>query len=82
VNVRRRGRVVKRTYARGTKSERPAVLLVTEKDELVLRRRGGNPFHDPAVEALVGREIEADGQLHGATLIMENWSELGPPTHR
>ena len=72
-----RGRVVERLYASGTKSERPAVLLVTDEDELVLRRRGGNPFHDPALEALVGKEIEADGVLHGTTLIVERWEETG-----
>ena len=70
------GRVVSKPVAVGSKSEREAVVLQTGADEYILRRAGGNPFHDPQLAQLVGKEIEATGTLHGYTLIMSQWKEL------
>ena len=72
----RAGRVVKKRYARGSKSEREAVMLVAGGDEYVLRVQGGNPFRDDRLEALVGKSIRARGRLHGNTFIVENWTEM------
>lgn len=68
------GAVVKKPIAAGSKSARDAVMLVTDEGEFVLRRQGGNPFFDPELERLVGKQIECDGQLHGYTFIMSQWS--------
>jgi hypothetical protein len=71
-----KGRVIKEVFAKGSKSERPAVLLDTGTTRYVLRREGGNPFSDPALDKLVGKTISAVGNVTGYTLIMSKWSEL------
>jgi hypothetical protein len=55
------GKVVQRFYAKGSKSERMAIFLETDDGELMLRRRGGNAFHDPELVGLVGETIECMG---------------------
>ena len=69
------GQVVKRPFGAGSKSARPAVMLVTPEGDFVLRRRGGNPFADPDLDRLVGKRICGEGVLHGYTLIMSEWRE-------
>jgi len=69
------GTVVKKMFARGSKSEHEAVCLVTDRGEFVLRQKGGNPFFDPELERLVGKQIRCEGQLVGYTLVMSDWSE-------
>ena len=69
------GRVIKEVVAKGSKSEHRAVLLDTGKKRYVLRRQGGNPFSDPALNRLVGKHISAVGNVTGVTLIMSDWSE-------
>jgi hypothetical protein len=71
-----RGRVERRPVARGTKSERDAVVLVTNAGVYVLRQRGGHAFEDAALDALVGRELEFDGELYDATLHVTAWREV------
>jgi len=71
------GTVVKKAFARGSKSEHDAVILRTEKQDLVLRRRGGNAFSDPVLSGLVGKQIQADGEIIGHTLLLDAWSEGG-----
>jgi hypothetical protein len=68
-----RGLVTRRRVARGSKSERTAVVLRTPERNFVLRRQGGHPFRDPRLEALVGKTVECDGFLHGSVLIMSHW---------
>ena len=74
--MKTQGRVVSKPVAVGSKSEREAVVLETDAGEYVLRRAGGNPFHDPQLDQLIGKEIQATGTLHGYTLIMSQWKEL------
>ncbi len=70
------GRVERRPVAPGSKSERLAVVLVTQEGAVyVLRRLGGNPFKDPQMEALVGKAISGEGNLTGNTFILERWRE-------
>jgi hypothetical protein len=73
-----RGKVVRKPFGVGSKSERDAVVLVTEDGEYVLRRQGGNPFRDPELDALVGRSIQCQGFVYGYTLIVSSWSEAEP----
>ena len=71
-----RGRVERRRVGRGSKSEHDAVVLVTEHDVHVLRRRGGHAFQDAAIEALVGRTLEFEGDVHDGTLHVTSWREV------
>ena len=52
-------------------------MLETENGTYRLRRADGNPFRDPALDALVGSEIVCDGQVHQGTVIMTSWEESG-----
>ena len=70
------GTVARRVVAPGSKSERQAIVLETSEGELVLRRQGANPFHDPELERLVGHRVRAEGKVHGHTLIMTAWEEV------
>lgn len=60
----------------GSKSEHDAIVLVTDANEYVLRRQGGNPFRDPQLERLVGRSIRCTGIIRGYTLIISEWTEI------
>lgn len=70
------GTVVKKLFARGSKSEHEAVCLVTDQGEFVLRRQGGNPFSDPELDKLVGKQIRCEGQVVGYTLIISALTEV------
>ena len=71
--MRYHGKVARQPFAAGSKSEHEAVVLQTPAGPLKLRRAGGNPFRDPELEKLVGREIVADGEVHAGQLLMTNW---------
>jgi len=70
------GRVIKQRYAAGTKSERDAIMIEAEQGVFVLRRREGNAFTDPELQALVGRSIRGRGVVHGHTFIMSQFEDL------
>jgi hypothetical protein len=55
------GRVQRAPIARGSKSERTGVVLSTAQGDYILRRSGGNPFHDDFLESLVGRDVRCEG---------------------
>jgi hypothetical protein len=69
------GLVTKKLFAAGSKSEREAIILMTDEGEYVLRRKGGNPFFDEELENLVGKHIRCEGALTGYTLLMTKWTE-------
>ena len=64
------GRVVERIFAKGTKSERLAIMLITEGHEYILRRQGVPPFHDPELEKLVDKKVRCKGIVYGYTLFI------------
>jgi hypothetical protein len=68
------GKVAHTRFGVGSKSEHQAVALLTSDGPVKLRRAGGNPFQDPELEKLVGREIVAEGQLHQGQLLMTRWN--------
>jgi hypothetical protein len=74
--LRYRGAVTRGRVARGSKSERTAVLLQTETGDFLLRRRDGHPLRDPELDALVGKTIECDAEAHDNLLIMSSWRVL------
>ena len=73
------GKVVKKRFAAGSKSDRGAVILQTEKgEEYVLRREGGNPFTDPTLDEMVGKRVRFKGLVHGYTLIFSDCEPIEP----
>ncbi|UCG51328.1 MAG: hypothetical protein JSW58_14205 [Candidatus Latescibacterota bacterium] len=71
------GDVVERRFARGSKSERDAVMFSTRYGDFVLRREGGHPLFDPELKKLVGKRIRAWGIRHRHVFIMTRWEEIG-----
>jgi hypothetical protein len=67
------GTVEHRLVGRGSKSERKAVVLVSGADSHILRRRAGNTFQDPVLDALVGKTVEIEGDVHDETLHADSW---------
>jgi hypothetical protein len=68
------GKVERRVVARGSKSERRAVVLTTSAGEtFVLRRKGGPALGDRDLDSLVGHSIAAEGVATSGTLIMNRW---------
>lgn len=70
------GLVVKKAFAVGSKSERSAVMLdSTDGTSYVLRRRGGNAFQDPMLEALVGKRIHCSGTVNDEhhLILADSW---------
>ena len=70
------GMVVKRAIARGSKSEHDAVLLESERGTLILRRRDGNPFVDPVLDALVGHRVRFKGELTELAFFVREWTVI------
>ena len=58
-----KGKVIKKTFGKGSKSEHEAVYIDTGEKTYKLKRAGGNPFFDKALEDLVGKQITASGKL-------------------
>ena len=73
------GQVVKEPFAKGSKSEHDAVLLLAGDKRYVLRRQGGNAFQDSALDRLVGKKIEGTGYVTGYTFLLTNWAEISQP---
>ena len=70
------GKVVKRVFGAGTKSEHDAVTLVTDNGDFKLRRKDGNPFFDPDLEDLVGKTIRCEGFAHDYTFVISDFEEI------
>jgi hypothetical protein len=70
------GVVTKKRRNIGSKSERDAVTLETDKGEFVLRVLGGNAYGDPRLEALVGKRIRCEGNRAGKTILLNEWTEI------
>lgn len=72
-----RGRVARKRLSAGSKSEHEALVLVTpDGEEYKLRRQGGNPFRDPELDVLEGKQVECEGIVRDGQLIMSRWSVL------
>jgi hypothetical protein len=55
------GKLVKKKFGEGSKSEHDAICLETDEGSFVLRRKGGNPFNDPELHKLIGENVAATG---------------------
>jgi len=67
------GRVVRKRINVGSKSEHEAAVLIAPDGEYKLRVKGGHPFADPEVQALVGKQIRAEGFVSANQFIMERY---------
>lgn len=66
-----RGHVTQGIYAKGTKSEREAIFIETEKNRYLFRRKKGPAFNDAQLKQYVGHMVECDGFLIDTTLLTE-----------
>jgi hypothetical protein len=72
---RLRGRLSRERVDAGSKSERLALLLVVAGGERVaLRRAGGNPFRDPALEALEGQVLIVEGERRERYFLVRHYT--------
>jgi len=69
--VRLAGPVIRKRINVGSKSDHEAVVLVCARGEFKLRRRGGPPFVDEALDALVGKRIRASGIVSAGQFIVD-----------
>ena len=69
------GSVVIKPFAEGSKSEHDAVCLQTMEGTFVLRRVGGNPFHDDVLLDLVGKRITSHGKIKGPYFMISDFKE-------
>jgi hypothetical protein len=73
------GDVVRRRIGAGSKSDRDAVVLETGDATLILRRRGGNAFSDPALDALVGQRVRLVGTGTDTTFLIDRFEVIDQP---
>jgi hypothetical protein len=66
-----RGRVAVGQYGKGSKSERMAVFIDTERGRYLLRRKGGSTFAVDELSGFAGALVECDGFLLETTLLAE-----------
>ena len=71
------GDVVRKRMGAGSKSDHDAVVLETGTGTLLLRRRGGNAFADPALDELVGRRVRLEGTATATTFLIDAVTVLG-----
>ncbi len=72
------GRVVRKTFAPGSHSEHPAVMLAAGDRDYVLRFRGGPAFSDPNLEELIGKNVEVEGDVRNYVVLIDRWRESAP----
>ena len=58
------GKVVLKKFGEGSKSEHEAIYFETGTGSYLLRKKGGNPFHDTSLHKLKGKNITARGTIN------------------
>ena len=66
------GKVVLKKFGTGSKSEHDAIYLESAEGSFVLRRQGGNPFYDPELHKLIGKEITATGTINQSLFLAKD----------
>lgn len=64
------GKVIRKQFAAGSKSEHDAVFLDTGETSYKLKKAGGNPFYDASLEKLVGKKVSATGIINDYLFIV------------
>ena len=70
------GKVVKKMFAKGSKSEHEAVCIESKAGLYKLKRMGGNPFRDPELEKFVGKTVKATGIIDDYQFIATELKEV------
>jgi hypothetical protein len=70
------GKVSKRVFGKGSKSEHEALYIDTDRGRYVLRRQGGNAMYDPALQELAGKTIRCTGLIHDYVLLISDWTVI------
>lgn len=71
------GTVFEKEVSQKSKSHRKAFLVKVKDHEYVLRRKGGNPFHDEVIAELDGKKIRATGfKILPNIFVMDTWTVL------
>lgn len=70
-----KGKVVCKTFGKGSKSEHEAVYLETEQGEYVLRKAGSNPFENKELNKFVGKQVIATGVVKAYLFVVEEIRE-------
>ena len=66
------GWVSRDTYAAGSKSEHPALMLTTDDgSRYLLRRLGGPAYADPELDSLEGHQVSVTGLIHRDVFLIE-----------
>ncbi len=65
------GQVGKKLFGPGFISDIPVVKLIAKDEEMVLRRRGGDPFYDEILDTLVDITIQRRGYRKGTYLSLQ-----------
>jgi len=65
------GLVSRGRYGLGSKSEREAVFLDSDRGRFLLRRKTGPAFGDTEFDRYVGTQVECSGFLIGSTLLVD-----------
>jgi hypothetical protein len=58
-----RGKLIRKTFAAESKSAHEAVYIQTEDGDYVIRLKRSNPFENKELQALIGKEVIAEGEL-------------------
>jgi hypothetical protein len=67
--VRFEGLLIKKIYAKDSKSEREAVFLkLDDGRDFLLLRIGGNPYQDKELLVLLGKKVAIDGVIDAGKL--------------
>ena len=69
------GKLVRKQFGKGSKSEHDSIILESEKESYVIRRIGGNPFKDPVLEKLVGKKVKVTGFVDQYTFMARDIKE-------
>lgn len=73
------GRVARQLVARGSKSERHAMVLVLpDGTQHLLRRAGGNAMRDPYFEAMEGQAVRLTGRLRPGFFLVDEGPGKAP----
>jgi hypothetical protein len=70
------GKVSRRVFGKGSKSEHEALYIDTDQGRYVLRRQGGNAMYDPALQELAGKTIKCTGIVHDYVLLISDWTVM------
>jgi len=71
------GKIAIRPFATGSKSERDAVYIDTDKGSYVLQKEDENPFEPSPLYEWAGKTVQAVGELEKYLFIAREIKEVG-----